>query len=45
MHTEALPQQHSLALSFRGEIEIFASRAGHVTDYHYDYMDNFTIQV
>lgn len=26
----------------KGEIEIFASRKGHVTDWHFDYMENFT---
>ena len=49
----ALSQQ--LGLSFgavyaddgapRGEVETFASRAGHVTDWHFDFMENFTLQL
>jgi len=31
--------------TLRGEIEIFASRKGNLTDFHHDYMDNFTVQV
>ncbi|GAB5362098.1 hypothetical protein AAMO2058_000769100 [Amorphochlora amoebiformis] len=29
----------------RGEVEVFLSRKGHVTDWHFDYMQNFTIQL
>lgn len=29
----------------RGEIEVFFSRGGHVTDYHFDFMDNYTFQL
>ena len=29
----------------RAEVETFASRAGHITDWHWDYMHNFTIQL
>ena len=49
----ALSQQ--LGLSFgavyaddgapRGEVETFASCAGHVTDWHFDFMENFTLQL
>jgi hypothetical protein len=28
-----------------GEVETFASRTGHVTDFHFDYMENFTFQL
>lgn len=31
--------------SIRGEIETFVSRAGHVTDWHWDFMENFTFQL
>ena len=50
--TTALSQQ--LGLSFgalyadgapRSEVETFASRAGHVTHWHFDYMENFTLQL
>lgn len=29
----------------KGEIEVFLSRAGHVTDWHFDFMENFTLQL
>jgi hypothetical protein len=29
----------------RGEIEVFASRAGHVTRWHWDFQQNFTLQL
>ena len=29
----------------RGEVETFVSRAGHTTDFHFDYMTNFTLQL
>ena len=29
----------------RGQVEVFAARAGHVTDWHFDFMDNFTVQL
>jgi hypothetical protein len=29
----------------KGEIEIFLSRTGHVTDWHFDFMENFTFQL
>jgi hypothetical protein len=29
----------------RGEIETFISRKGHVTDWHFDFMENFTFQL
>uniref|UniRef100_A0A6V3TSE0 JmjC domain-containing protein n=2 Tax=Lotharella globosa TaxID=91324 RepID=A0A6V3TSE0_9EUKA len=29
----------------RGEVEVFVSRKGHVTDWHFDYMHNFTIHL
>jgi len=29
----------------RGEVEIFVSRKGHITDWHFDYMHNFTLQL
>ncbi|KAG8462201.1 hypothetical protein KFE25_011651 [Diacronema lutheri] len=29
----------------RGEVEVFASRAGHTTDWHFDFMENFTFQL
>lgn len=29
----------------RSEVETFASRAGHVTDWHFDFMHNFTLQL
>ena len=29
----------------RGQVEVFAARAGHVTDWHQDFMDNFTVQL
>ena len=29
----------------KGEIETFVSRKDHVTDWHFDFMENFTIQV
>ena len=50
--TTALSQQ--LGLSFgalyadgapRSEVETFASRRGHVTDWHFDFMENFTLQL
>jgi hypothetical protein len=31
--------------NIKGEIETFLSRAGHVTDFHSDYMENFTLQL
>ena len=31
--------------SLRGEIEVFASHKGHVTDWHFDFMENFTFQL
>ncbi len=31
--------------SMRGEIETFVSRAGHVTAWHWDFMENFTFQL
>ena len=34
---EELPQ--------KGEIEVFATRAGHTTDWHMDFMENFTVQL
>eukprot|EP00941_MAST-03F_sp_MAST-3F-sp1_P001983 g1983.t1 len=48
------PMQRDLGLSFagnfadgdnRGEIETFVSRAGHTTDWHFDFMENFTFQL
>ena len=48
----ALSQQ--LGLSFgalhstgepRGEVETFVTREGHVTDWHFDFMENFTLQL
>lgn len=29
----------------RGEIETFVARAGHVTVWHFDFMENFTFQI
>eukprot|EP01100_Stratorugosa_tubuloviscum_P000511 TRINITY_DN1113_c3_g1_i2.p1 TRINITY_DN1113_c3_g1~~TRINITY_DN1113_c3_g1_i2.p1 ORF type:complete len:538 (+),score=247.51 TRINITY_DN1113_c3_g1_i2:128-1741(+) len=29
----------------KGEIEIFVSRTGHYTDWHFDFMENFTFQL
>ena len=29
----------------KGEIEVFASKAGHVTKWHLDFMENFTLQL
>ena len=29
----------------RSEVETFASRAGHTTDWHFDFMENFTLQL
>eukprot|EP00750_Incisomonas_marina_P033639 INCI9920.3.p1 GENE.INCI9920.3~~INCI9920.3.p1 ORF type:complete len:597 (+),score=108.55 INCI9920.3:149-1792(+) len=29
----------------RGEIETFVSRKGHLTDWHFDFMENFTLQL
>ncbi len=29
----------------RSEVEVFASRKGHVTDWHFDFMENFTFQL
>jgi hypothetical protein len=29
----------------RGEIEVFVSRAGHTTAWHYDFQENFTLQL
>jgi hypothetical protein len=29
----------------RGEIETFVSRKGHLTNWHFDYMENFTYQL
>lgn len=29
----------------RGEIEVFLSRSGHTTDWHFDFMENFTMQL
>ena len=29
----------------KGEIEVFVSRAGHHTGFHFDFMDNFTLQL
>ena len=29
----------------KGEIEVFVSRAGHHTGWHFDFMDNFTVQL
>jgi hypothetical protein len=29
----------------QGEIEVFASRAGHVTQWHHDFQENFTVQL
>ena len=29
----------------RSEIEVFASRKGHVTDWHFDFMENITLQI
>ena len=29
----------------RGEVETFVSRAGHITNWHWDFMENFTIQI
>ena len=33
------------ALPQKGEIEVFATRAGHTTDWHTDFMENFTLQL
>ena len=42
--------QHGIASGFaggaaNGEVETFVSKAGHVTDWHFDFMDNFTLQL
>ncbi|RHY81882.1 hypothetical protein DYB26_011340 [Aphanomyces astaci] len=29
----------------QGEIELFCAKQGHVTDWHFDFMENFTVQV
>lgn len=29
----------------KGELEVFVSREGHVTDWHTDFMENFTVQI
>ena len=29
----------------RGEVEVFASRAGHTTEWHTDFQHNFTLQL
>lgn len=29
----------------RSEVETFVSRAGHVTEWHFDFMENFTLQI
>jgi quercetin dioxygenase-like cupin family protein len=29
----------------KGEIEVFATRAGHKTGWHFDFMENFTLQI
>lgn len=29
----------------KGEIEVFVSKKGHVTNWHFDYMENFTFQL
>ncbi|CAK4623865.1 unnamed protein product [Aphanomyces euteiches] len=29
----------------QGEIEIFCARAGHITNWHFDFMENFTVQL
>jgi len=29
----------------KGEIEVLASRKDHITDWHFDFMENFTIQL
>eukprot|EP00939_MAST-03C_sp_MAST-3C-sp1_P004237 g4237.t1 len=49
------PLQRDLGLHFgavfpgdgdnRGEVETFVSRTGHVTGWHFDFQDNFTIQL
>lgn len=31
--------------SVRGEVETFVSRTGHITEWHYDFMENFTFQL
>ena len=36
MHNDGAP---------RCEVETFASRKGHVTDWHFDFMENFTLQL
>jgi hypothetical protein len=45
---------HDLGMNFaaatsdghdRGQVEVFFSRAGHVTDWHFDFMENFTMQL
>ena len=36
MHNDGAP---------RCEVETFASRTGHVTDWHFDFMENFTLQL
>lgn len=38
----AAPGAHDLA---RGEVEMFFGRTGHVTDWHYDFQENFTVQL
>jgi hypothetical protein len=38
--------RHNLTALGRGEVEVFLSRtAGHVTDWHYDFQENFTFQL
>ena len=32
-------------LSGHGEVEMFCARAGHVTGWHYDFQENFTVQL
>lgn len=29
----------------KGEIEVFVTRKGHITDWHFEFMENFTIQL
>ena len=38
------PQVHNDGAP-RCEVETFASRTGHVTDWHFDFMENFTLQL
>lgn len=36
---------HGVQGELNGEIELFCSKKGHVTEWHFDFMENFTIQL